>query len=167
MSDSIQAAGKFELRDLQKDILWHTLRKLRILLALMGVFFLMGVANLFISHFNSAALWLLIFPIVVVFLVFRGVRTAAKKALQASNRPVEYSFNLMGYEIKTNSSLVKNEWDNLHKVQESETSFLLFPQANFFQVVPKRFFAEEQDIAELREIIRVRLGSKAALKQLN
>ena len=128
----------------------------------------MGIANFFTGAPFPFVILLIASPLLVVTLALNSLKNSAKRAtLSTGNRPVEYTFDLMGYEIKTNSSLVKNEWDNLHSVKENDASFLLFPQPNFFQVVPKRFFDDEQSVAELREIMRVRLGSKAVLKQLN
>lgn len=167
MNDLFQAEGKYELQDLLKPSIWLNSRKQWFVFVIAGVIFLIGVIGVLLTHFSPIYVFILALPLLMLGIKYYQITSSAKKALQASNCLIEYSFTRMGYEIKTNSSLVKNEWDNLQAVKENETAFLLFPQANLFHVVPKRFFADERDLAELRETIRIRLGSKAVLKQLN
>lgn len=58
------------------------------------------------------------------------------------------------------------DWENFRKIQETKNEFLLFsttPNGSF--PIPKRFFQDDNQIQEFRELVREQLGEKAELKQ--
>ena len=163
MANIIHASGQFEFNDFWKTLLWYNLRKRWWLVAILTFIELCGLFVLIAKGYEPWMIFSLFCPVVIIGAIVFQIYSASNHALKLTDREIEYSFSITEYEVKTNSSLVQNEWSNLHQVQETEDSFLLFMHPNVMQPIPKRFFSSEEDITKLRDILRFALNNKVKL----
>jgi len=78
---------------------------------------------------------------------------------------VELAGTASGDGLETHSSLGKQEaaWANYSTVLESADHFLLYPSRNQYAPLPKRAFANREDLDRFRELIRANISSATLL----
>lgn len=64
--------------------------------------------------------------------------------------PTTYTWDHSIFEIKSERGGVKRNWTDLHKVKENEDLFLLYTTDHLFEIVPKRWFANTEEVSEFR-----------------
>ena len=123
-------------------------------------------ANPFESKNNDIVIVMILFgllPILMAANIYFGVWKQADKVSKMIER-AKYTFAEQGIETVTDSSSSQNDWSRLSKIRETKKDFILYPQENVFFVIPKRFYKNETQIEEFRNLVREKLGGKAKLK---
>ncbi len=78
--------------------------------------------------------------------------------------PTKIVFSEQEVESKTPSTFSSRNWEGYEKIYETNSDFIFFYQENVFYSIPKRFFNNESQIIELRQLIGEKLGEKAKLQ---
>jgi hypothetical protein len=83
--------------------------------------------------------------------------------LTESQRRMQYMFSADddGYDVASGESFSHLSWDDVLKIIEKPTSFLIFLSPYDCQIIPKRGFHRAADIEVLRAIVRSSIGVKA------
>ena len=55
-------------------------------------------------------------------------------------------------------------WVAIQKVVETRTAFYASSHKNLYQIIPKRSFKNNADLARFRELAKAKLGEKAHIK---
>ena len=86
----------------------------------------------------------------------------------ASNRAlserVHYVFSESGIEATAPSFSGRTAWQNVYKAYETKTNFLAFISKNMMYVIPKRCFANAEQVASFKSLLRSQLDAKAKWK---
>lgn len=86
------------------------------------------------------------------------------KKLASISEAVNFVFDANGLESKAESTTTKSSWERFAKICETKTDFIFFPQENIFYPIPKRFFKSENQIDDLKKLVKEKLGKKAKLQ---
>ena len=107
---------------------------------------------------NSRPLqWILALPLAYIFLV----PLLSTKKLMSNERfkhGMRYVFSSSGIYIVGPVSNAELQWKAIVKVIETKSTFLLFPVVNVAHVLPKRCFADADDIDAMRELLRTNIS---------
>lgn len=97
--------------------------------------------------------------------IFSLVTFIKYRMLRKSIKNQRYCFEESGYEVSEEKNFSRVSWDSLAKVKETRSSFFFFFMQGYaiYHMVPKRFFSSNEDVIELRSIIKAKVGSKAKL----
>ena len=159
-----------EFRDYLRANYWFIFHRFKLFL---GVFFFAGVIYplLLLSGIwslrESDSFWANLLPSVVLVITFGAVYFNTKKQM-ASNRAlserVHYVFSENGIEATAPSSSGQTGWQNVYKAYETKTNFLIFISKNMMYVIPKRCFADAEQVASFKSLLRSQLDAKAKWK---
>lgn len=83
----------------------------------------------------------------------------AHKQRKEFNTPLTYSWDANSLEVQSAAGTWKREWTNYIKYKEDDRLFLLYLSDNLFEMVPKSWFRDQEQIAEFRELA-VHVGKK-------
>jgi len=96
---------------------------------------------------------------IVAFVLFlrTELRRQAKKTLQREpllQEPVTWHFSDQEVTIDHPRAAGRHDWSVYKKVIETPNLFMLFPQDNLYNPIPKRAFANGEEMDRFREMIR-------------
>lgn len=85
--------------------------------------------------------------------------------LTESQRQIQYMFSLHGdgYDVASGESFSHVSWNDVLKIIERPASFQIFLSEYAWQIIPKRGFHQNSDIADLRAMLLSSIGVKAKL----
>ena len=159
-----------EFRDYLRANYWFIFRRFKLFL---GVFFFSGVVYPLLlvsgiaSPHASNSYWGSLLPLVVLVITFGAVYFNAKKQM-ATNRILSerhhYVFSESGIEATAPSSSGRIAWQNVYAAHETKTNFLIFISKNLMYVIPKRCFADAEQVATFKSLLRSQLDAKAKWK---
>jgi hypothetical protein len=97
------------------------------------------------------------FPLILLFVCYLNPYLAARSLYKSSanlRSPILWSFSekLVTHQMATGTAELL--WSSFIKARETREMFLLYPQKRLAFPLPKRAFANEQEIAAFRELIR-------------
>ncbi len=92
-------------------------------------------------------------------LIFGWSPIAAVKKINPAIRdnPQEFRFSDGGIDCSTGVSQSKLDWNLWIKYGESREFFLLYPSRQAAQIIPKRAFSSESELAAFRELLQKKL----------
>jgi hypothetical protein len=99
----------------------------------------------------------LFFPAVVLCTCYVAPYWAAKSLYKNNANlwsPSHWSFSDELITLRTATGSAELSWVTFTRARETRELFLLYPQKNLAYPVPKRAFANEQEIAAFRELVR-------------
>jgi YcxB-like protein len=102
-------------------------------------------------------------PILLVFGRYFSIWRQAKKIENISEKSL-FIFSDNGLETKSKSTSSQMLWERFAKIYETKTDFIFFPQEHVFYTIPKRFFINQNEMQDLRELVGRKLGEKAKLQ---
>jgi len=159
-----------EFRDYLRANYWFIFRRFKLFLV---IFFFSGVVYPLLllsgtaSQRPTGSSWGYLLPLAVLVLLFGGTYFNAKKQM-ASNRllseRVRYVFSESGIEATAPSSSGRIAWQNVYEAHEAKTNFLIFISKNMMYVIPKRCFADAEQVASFKRLLRSQLDAKAKWK---
>jgi len=171
---SIEISTNLTTEDLKRIGFRQIRTKLIIAGSMLFIFFVfigLGVLLSLLSKKNNiplASFVPMLIPIGIfsfVILSFIWVVTKQAKQLGEKIEQTKYIFNEQGVQTESASAFVKTSWSNFLKIVESKTDFLLYTQKNIAIPIPKRFFTNENQITEFRNLIEEKLGKQAKLRK--
>ena len=159
-----------EFRDYLRANYWFMFRRFKLFL---GVFFFAGVVYPLLlltgvwSLRETDSFWANLLPLVVLVITFGAIYFNAKKQM-ATNRILSerhhYVFSESGIEATAPSSSGRVGWQNVYEAHETKTNFLIFISKNMMYVIPKRCFADAEQVASFKRLLRSQLDAKAKWK---
>ncbi|ROI06464.1 MULTISPECIES: YcxB family protein [unclassified Chryseobacterium] len=128
-------------------------------------YFIKQLINAFEYGFNWISVLIpLIFPLFVVFFIFKAYSTSKKAFL--SNKKIQeentYTFTPEKIVIKGETFESEYSWNSIYQIRELKDWFLIYQSLQVMNMVPKKDFTREQ-VSELRSII-TNNGVKAKLR---
>lgn len=174
---AIDVAVQHEFKDYFSANLRWLLHKLRWSLLVLGLItiFVVSVSIYASTHdspnTDSAKIiegfrpWYFIVPLVCV-LVPLVAYSAAKKAMRdpRTKAGFKYHFSRDGIQIQGLSGRSDLNWNAFVDAWEVPDAFFLFLNRQLFHVIPKRSFAEGNDISAFRELLREKFPKAKTLK---
>jgi hypothetical protein len=103
---------------------------------------------------------------VIVATQFFSVRMAAKRQFDSSpgvGLPTKYVVDDDGVASENASASGRQRWDTFYEAHETKESFILLRSRVAMQILPKRLFRDEAQLAAFRAFARRHLGEKARL----
>ena len=175
---TIKIEGTYIVQDYRRTLFLQSYKKFAIAVILYFIvvtpmfwltFFGAG-ANPFEEKNSSVVLLISLFaitPVLIAGAICWNIDHQAKKNGEIL-KPAKFIFSYDGVESKIESKLkssqVKIDWKAVEKIQELKDYFLFYPQKNIFHPIPKRFFQNEHQITEFKNLVREKLGAKAKLQ---
>jgi len=160
----ITAEGEFSSKDLRKGILFAAKRVWITLLAI--VFLALGA--LFFVNVRQGVSWtdelpLLIMPVLLAafmgsIVFFRSHQM--KRKSPALHGLIKYEFDEVGMRVVGPQSQSEMRWPGILKWRENKTTFLLYSNPRFANIVPKRFFSRAEDVAAVQNLLRTHVSTK-------
>ncbi|HEY2353221.1 MAG TPA: YcxB family protein [Candidatus Acidoferrum sp.] len=94
-------------------------------------------------------------PLLFVATIFASAYAAAKALSDnpSLRGPTRWIFSARGISTWGPGGASELNWSTYFLVRETKTAFLLYPQRNFANVIPKRAFANEMEIARFRALL--------------
>jgi hypothetical protein len=127
--------------------------------AVIGIPLITRIGLALFSNLVSGSIPIMIFTIappfcivLMIVLIVRNIRKQAANLAETTER-TKFSFTNEGVDTASPSTSTSVAWSKFRKIQETSTDFIFFPQTNLFYSVPKRFFDDDGQIAELRVLI--------------
>jgi len=111
---------------------------------------------------------LVVWPALLLVTVRWNASRTAKDLLKNSpalRGPTRWSFSDAGIQVSGPTGNSNVEWKAFIKAQETEPQFLLYPYTHIAYVIPKRYFAGQEEIRDFREMLR-RNVSEAKLRAI-
>jgi hypothetical protein len=167
MKDTIQVEYLATAKDYRRVLLWYRWKRLAVVI---GFTILVGIPILYASFVGDAAmrppgwvLWfLIVLPLLVLAIFYWGISRQAD-AIEKVFEPVKAEFDERGLNASGENSSARMKWEDFYKVYETKQDFIFFPEKKIFYTIPKRFFGEQNTIANFKELLRAKLDSKAKL----
>jgi hypothetical protein len=106
---------------------------------------------------SGAAFGIIFLPVFLYGAVHASSHSAAKSLFRntpALRGPTVWSFSENGITAVGPTGRAELQWNSYIQVRETREQFLLYPQKQFANVIPKRFFQSEREIERFREILR-------------
>jgi len=119
------------------------------------------VADSFLRHGQSLTdpmLWIL--PGSLAYLAFMAFVWAPKRVRQSYRQRKDFQHEISmlitsaGIETRTEQGHVVKPWSDYLKWKEGNSIFLLYLSDHLFQMIPKHFFAANEDIDAFRDIVK-------------
>jgi hypothetical protein len=102
---------------------------------------------------TTPLVWVFGLPILFVFVL--PLLTAWKVVTdERIKRGITYRFSDAGIHIESSVATVDLKWAAIRNVRETRMAFLLLPSPNIAHTLPMRCFANETEIAAVRELLR-------------
>lgn len=150
-------AVRVELPDVVPVMFRNSLRQVRWGIVVVGVILLLVGVSLYRQNAAGGLLALsaiiLGFPVLLLLACYLTAQTALR------NNPSfrgDFQFSFSNGRVNIQSIHSKGDlfWSGLHHVTETRQSFLLFHDKYNAQILPKRYFASDSDVAALRALIQ-------------
>ena len=98
-------------------------------------------------------LWVFGLPILFVFVL--PLLSAAKVvADERVKKGINYAFSDNGIHVESAVAKADLQWEAIRQALETGSAFLLFPSTNVAHTLPKRCYANDADLAAMRELLR-------------
>jgi len=155
----IDAIMRVQLSDMVPVVFRNSVLQIKWGIVVFGVILLGGTFYLSrLGNAASALLWLMAFTLGLPALLLLASYFTARSTLK--NNPsyrgeIQYSFSDEGIYVQGIHSKGNLSWNSLHHVIETRHAFLLFHDKYNTQVLPKRCFASDSDLAALRALMQV------------
>lgn len=169
MSDQpfIAVFVKLEYWDAYRASVLLTARQFRVVLCIFGI---MGALMLVLLSFaifhpmperewyqtirnTTPLVWVFGLPILVVFVL--PLLTAWKVVTdERIKRGINYRFSDAGIHVESSIATADLKWAAIRNVRETRKAFLLLPGPSVAHTLPMRCFANETEIAAMRELLR-------------
>lgn len=156
-------------KDIQRVLLWYHWKRMfleYLLMIVVGIplCYFLGFDVLDIKN-NGWTTFAFVGTLSVLLMldIYRRCFYQANK-LKEITKPAKSIFTEKGVESKTPVATSNRDWESYLKVFETKTDFIFFSQENFFATIPKRFFKSKEEIEDLRELVKRKLGEKAKLQ---
>jgi len=154
------------VNDFQRILVWYHWKRLVIEFSLMLV---IGIPFCYFLGFNLlnndwAAFAFLFTLLSLQTLKIYGLIFRRAEALKKIAEPAKTVFSEQGLETKTKSIHSNRAWESYEKIFETDSDFIFFQKENAFAAIPKRFFKNQNQIDELRQLIGEKLGERAKLQ---
>lgn len=168
--EELKIETQLNLKDNLKAIYWLTYTKPSfILLNGMGVIMLLSLINNLVTgnidisntQFMLSLLYIL-FMVLMPFIIYYKVKENYKLSA-ALRKVIVYTFTNDNIEMLSDNLHVVIPWGEVYKVVESNGFFYIYRNKNTANLLPKRFFTEDE-VDKLRTIIR-NSSVKAKLKK--
>lgn len=167
----IEIDVQLEFKDFWKVLFWKTVKifwlmyllTLVISLPLLSVYVYSLTTNPDKVKFSPAII-LPALPLLAVLFSQWPIYSAAKHSAASVKGKTKWVFSEDEFEVFSAVSRNESDWQSLEKVEERSEVFLLYPQKNISMLIPKRFFEDETQIQDFKELVREKLGDKAKLK---
>jgi hypothetical protein len=85
------------------------------------------------------------------------------KGIPGIDEPYVFTFSEGGIAIAGRLSSVNIKWEAVVKARESKSDFLFYTTKRFAQFLPKRAFVRDEEMNNLRVLLRESLGKRAQL----
>ena len=156
-------------KDFQRVLFWYHWKRMAlefgliILIAIVFCYFL-GINVLDVKSYGWAT-FTFIATVSILFAldIYRRCFIQAKK-LKEIAKPSKTIFTEQGIESKTPSASSQRDWIGYAKIYETANDFIFFSQENVFATIPKRFFKNQIEIEELRELVSRKMRERAKLQ---
>lgn len=155
-------------KDHRRVLFWYGWKKLAVMIGVV----VLGTAPVLYWAFFSASpndrppgfiLWfLLILPLLIPLIFFWGISRQAER-LEKIFEKAKVIFNGQGLKA-AGESAGEMRWDEFYRVYETKQDFIFFPEEKVFYTIPKRFFPDQDQISEFRELLREKLDNRARLQ---
>jgi hypothetical protein len=167
----IDIEGEAVLSDIMRNVFWESAKKLWLIILLavfMTPYMLFALFSGGFSKGVSAVLDVrMIFPflpfLIILFSLY-SVYSISKKSLALTKGKIQYSFGEDTYKVRAFIGNSELKWEGLQEIRETAKDFLFIQQKPRFVVIPKRWFQNEPQIVQFKELVRRKLGDKAKLK---
>lgn len=103
----------------------------------------------------------------LLLLRFWSVSVAARRQYDSSKLSrlgTRYSFSDAGIQAANADAASVMSWDSFHAAYETRDLFILPQTSAIMQILPKRLFQDDAQIAAFRELVQRHLGDKAKLR---
>ncbi len=161
---AVTAQGEFTFKDLRRGILFSVTRTWLTLLVVMAVSF----GALAFMGYRREGQWsdnlpfvlaiLFVLAFMVFYLFFLTYRT--KRRNPNIQGLVLYEFDDIGFRTTGPHSRGEMRWSGIPKWRENKTTFLIYHSPRLSNIIPKRFFSSEQDVAAVQELLRTHVSKK-------
>ncbi len=102
--------------------------------------------------------WTVFFPPLFLVVLLYGSPYLSARNLWKNSPNIRavsrFSFSERGVEIKSPTARAELQWASFVRAKETSEFFLLYVRKSMAQIVPKRAFASEADVAALRNLVR-------------
>jgi hypothetical protein len=163
---SIEISFQLTQQEIYQANIAIALRRYNTLIWLL-VFFAAFIFLLFVTAIHSSAsalrgftpgtvLLTILAPVFFIAMLFWSAQAAARATFRANpslQGPTLWSFSEDGIVTVGPAGRTQLQWTNYFLARETGTLFLLFPQQHLANVIPKRAFANDQEIAAFRELL--------------
>lgn len=161
--DSILINVKSEFWDFFRPLFWIFFRRFWYVLILLVLFSVFSLKELFYGK-SGVANFFNFLPLILIFILIWSIYSTAKRFTKATEGNISYAFSEAGVDVVSYDSESKIKWSFFEKADETKNDFLLFQNKTRFHPIPKRFFQNETQIQEFKNLVREKLGDKAKLK---
>jgi hypothetical protein len=162
----IEVNFETNVQDWRRVLVWYRWKRMLIeyvLMVILGVPFLyfFGI-NLLDLKNNGFAAFSFFFTVITLFIfsIYFGIWRQAEK-LKNIAEPAKAIFSDKGLKTISKSSSSEKTWERFSKIFETKEDFIFYLMENVFFTIPKRFFQDEKQISELKQLFRQKLGEKA------
>ncbi|MFL6209587.1 MAG: YcxB family protein [Pyrinomonadaceae bacterium] len=165
---SVELDVLLEWQDYLRAVYWSLFRALnmKIWLAFGPLLLLLYFYEMFQGQTRQAMVLLIPPGLLLVLIVNTYITAKRNLASQRSlSQTIHYSFSDNSIDISAPSSSSHIDWSNIYKVHETKHNFLLFIARNQMLVIPRRFFLNNEQISQFKELLRLKLPSKLKLKR--
>ena len=170
MSENRLIEVKFEtnVEDWRRVLIWYRWKRLvleYILVIVLGILFLyfFGINLLDLKNEGFAA-FSFIFTVttLLMFKIYFGIWRQAER-LKKISEPAKAIFSDKGLKTISESSSSEKTWGRFSNIFETQDDFIFYLMENVFFTIPKRFFQDKNQVIELKQLFREKLGEKAKL----
>jgi len=114
--------------------------------------------QMFVEIAADAALFLVLFNFAMVYFSVANAETL-------HNKNCKYIFTDETVEVTTKFFKTQVNWSYITGVRETANYFFLPMKSGEKHFIPKRFFRDDEQLAEFRNLLREKFGEKTALKK--
>jgi hypothetical protein len=101
-----------------------------------------------------------IFFLVWLWLILFVQSRRMVKTVPNMKGPIRYEFDDAGVLIVALHASTEMQWASILQWKENKNVFLLYQSPQLAQIIPKRFFGNEQDVMAVRELLRTNISKK-------
>jgi len=159
-----------EFRDYLRANYWFLFRRFKLLFVILVIgcvaYPLMVLTGASPKNPNDNY-WGLLIPFALLLFIIAGTYFGAKRQMSSNkslSQRIHYTFDETGIATVAPSSSGRTAWENIYKAHETKTNFLLFISKNMMYTIPKRCFADIQQLNAFKQLLQSQLTSRAKLK---
>lgn len=121
------------------------------LAAFAGFFYALTVPG--VSNMYLVALLLigLLFTVIQPWMIYSKAKSQVKRS-EAINKPLEYTINKSGIDIKQDNQTASGNWDSIYKICSTKNLIMLYTGRMHAYILPKKDIGEQME--DLRTIVK-------------